>query len=166
MANTYELISSVTVGATSVANMEFTSIPATFTDLLLKISSRNDRSGSLNDGVTLQFNGDSSGSGKRIFGSGSAVTNGASKYVIDNGSTSTANTFANIEFYIPNYRTSLNKTYSAEGAMENNAATAYSTLIAGIWTNTAAITSIRMVEEVSSNFVQYTTACLYGIKNS
>jgi hypothetical protein len=166
MANTYELISSVTVGATSVANMEFTSIPATFTDLLLKISCRNDRSGSLNDAVTLQFNNDSSGSGKRIFGNGSAITNGASRYVIDNGPTSTANTFANIEFYIPNYRTSLNKTYSAEGVMENNATTAFATLVAGIWTSSAAITSIRIVEEVGSNFVQYSTAHLYGIKNS
>ena len=44
MANTYTLISSVTVGSGGAANIEFTSIPATYTDLLLKLSTRTTRS--------------------------------------------------------------------------------------------------------------------------
>ena len=36
MATTYTLISSVTVGSGGAANIEFTSIPSTYTDLLLK----------------------------------------------------------------------------------------------------------------------------------
>ena len=34
MANTYTLIASLTVGSGGAANIEFTSIPATYTDLL------------------------------------------------------------------------------------------------------------------------------------
>jgi hypothetical protein len=36
MATTYEIIASVTVGSGGAANIEFTSIPATYTDLVLK----------------------------------------------------------------------------------------------------------------------------------
>jgi hypothetical protein len=40
MANTYTLIaSSVTVGSGGAANIEFTSIPATYTDLVSALSS-------------------------------------------------------------------------------------------------------------------------------
>jgi len=39
MANTYEAIATVTA-TTSVANIEFTSIPGTYTDLVLKTSLR------------------------------------------------------------------------------------------------------------------------------
>ena len=40
MATTYTLISSVTVGSGGAASIEFTSIPADYTDLLLKVSMR------------------------------------------------------------------------------------------------------------------------------
>ena len=40
MANTYTLIASSTVGSGGAANIEFTSIPATYTDLLIKMSAR------------------------------------------------------------------------------------------------------------------------------
>jgi hypothetical protein len=36
MANTFELIASSTVGSGGAANIDFTSIPATYTDLCLK----------------------------------------------------------------------------------------------------------------------------------
>jgi hypothetical protein len=36
MANTYEAIATVEVGSGGTANIEFTSIPATFTDLIVK----------------------------------------------------------------------------------------------------------------------------------
>jgi hypothetical protein len=38
MATTYDLISSVTVGSGGAANIEFTSIPATYTDLVVLFS--------------------------------------------------------------------------------------------------------------------------------
>jgi hypothetical protein len=55
MATTYKLISSVTVGSGGATTMTFSSIPQTYTDLLLKISSRNTTGGADNHRVT--FNG-------------------------------------------------------------------------------------------------------------
>ena len=40
MANTYEAIATVEVGSGGAANIELTSIPATYTDLSLFISTR------------------------------------------------------------------------------------------------------------------------------
>ena len=45
MADTYTLISSVTVGAGGASSIDFTSIPATYTDLLVKFSLRTDFNG-------------------------------------------------------------------------------------------------------------------------
>ena len=57
MPSTYELIASYTVGAGGAASIDFTSIPATYTDLVLKLSSRT-ATGGAND-VYIQFNTDS-----------------------------------------------------------------------------------------------------------
>jgi hypothetical protein len=57
--------------------------------------------------------------------------------------TATANTFGNTEFYIPNYTSSNYKSFSVDGVTENNATAAFA-LYAGLWSNTAAITSFRL----------------------
>jgi hypothetical protein len=54
---TYTLINSVTVGSGGAASMEFTSIPSTYTDLVVKISGRSDNTGSFAN--YLRFNSDS-----------------------------------------------------------------------------------------------------------
>jgi hypothetical protein len=77
----------------------------------------------------------------------------------------TASTFANNEVTIPNYTSSNFKSYSVDSVTENNATQAYAIFVAGLWSNTAAITSITLGLS-SANFVQYSTAYLYGIKNS
>ena len=46
---------------------------------------------------------------------------------------------------------------------ENNATTAYATLNAGLWSNTAAINAIGLTITSGQNFAQYSTATLYGI---
>jgi len=54
MATTYTLISSVTVGSGGAATMTFSSIPQTYTDLLVRVSARNtSTSGS---GLNMRFN--------------------------------------------------------------------------------------------------------------
>jgi hypothetical protein len=80
----------------------------------------------------------------------------------------TANTFSNTEVYIPNYAGSTNKSISVDAVNEANSSTDFVYglfLNAGIRSNTAAITAIRFSLLVG-NFVQYSTATLYGIKNS
>ncbi len=75
------------------------------------------------------------------------------------------NTFANGEIYIPNYTASVNKSVSIDSVTENNATSAIAALDAGLWANTAAITSINLNGN-NGNFVQYSTAYLYGIVKS
>lgn len=171
MANTFELISSVTVGAGGASSIDFTSIPSTYTDLILKVSAR----GTTNGGALfVRFNGSSTGySAKQLYGSGSAVGSGAGgggTTYLDGGiigqSTNTANTFSNQELYIPNYAGSNNKSVSVDSVNENNATEAYAIFNADLWSNTAAITSISLTPQNGVTFVQYSTAYLYGVKNA
>ena len=171
MADTYTLISSVTVGAGGASSIDFTSIPATYTDLLLVWSGRSDRSAA-QDGQKLQFNGSTSSySDRGLTGNGATASSGsnATTYIyggIIPSATATASTFGNISYYIPNYAGSSNKSVSMDSVAENNNTTAYSILEAGLWSNSAAITSIKLSSENAANYVQYSTAYLYGIKNS
>jgi hypothetical protein len=165
MATTYEAIATVTVGSGTAATMSFTSIPGTYTDLVLKISGR---STSDNIGIDISFNGASTNqSYRRLRGDGSAAssTTLTSIRVINNNSGATASTFGNTEVYIPNYAGSNNKSVSADGVNENNATEAFADLGAGLWSVTDAITSITLTPNLG-NFAQYSTATLYGIKNS
>ena len=167
MPNTYTLIASSTVGATSVASVDFSSIPSTYTDLLVKVSARQ----STGDVAyaSLRFNGSTSSYTYRsIEGNGSSAGsyNGSTgPYGITNTSGYTANSFNNIEFYIPNYASSNYKSYSSDSVTESNTTTVYMDLIAGLWSNTAAINQLTLYPN-TGNFVQYSSFYLYGIKNS
>jgi hypothetical protein len=174
MANTYVAIATVTVGSGGTSYIEFTSIPATYTDLLLKCSLRSNRTDAVIDTVGLRFNGNSSASYNmiRLTGTGAAASSGSgsgdTSLFLDNPPTdgATASTFGNSEYYIPNYAGSTNKSVSADSVSENNATTAYARLTAGLWSNTSAITSIRLTPDTGTLWNQYSTATLYGIKNS
>ena len=172
MPNTYTLISSVTVGAGGASNIDFTSIPSTYTDLVLKVSIRT-TDASVVDTVGITFNNNTSNySYIRIRGNGTNVTSasGSAAANVPTGyataDTATASTFGNLEFYIPNYAGSTNKSFSSDGVSENNAIESYTGLWAGLWANTAAITSVKLIPITGANFKQYSTAYLYGIKNS
>jgi len=167
MANTYTLISSVTVGSGGTQYINFTSIPATYTDLLIKVSIRNNASAN-NNTVGLRFNSDTGNTtARRLYGTGTGDGSDTDTQVIDVGNNATANIFANIEFYIPNYTSSNYKSYSADGVGENNASAAYQTLLAGLWSSSSAITSARLaLEDVLLVFKEYSTAYLYGISNA
>ena len=170
MANTYTLIASSTVGSGGAAYIEFTSIPASYTDLLVLLSLRTENTGS-GDTVRVQFNGSSSNfTVKELSGDGSTAgsssrTDGYVGYM--NADASTASTFSNISLYIPNYTSSNYKSYSVDKVSEQNGTTAYAELIAGLWSQTAAITSLKFISAgVSIDLAQYSTAYLYGINNS
>ena len=171
MATTYTLISSVTVGSGGAANMQFTSIPATYTDLLLHISARSDEAGADWSEGRITFNGSSSGySNLYVLGTGSATSSGTGTTAAVYGGrgtagSATANTFGSSFVYIPNYTSSNYKSVSTDEVTENNATAALAFLNAGLWSNTAAITSITIVAN-PGNLVQYSTAYLYGISNA
>lgn len=169
---TYTLIASNTVGSGGASSVTFSSIPSTYTDLCLKVSSRSDATGSAWRNYTIAFNGTSyllNGTGRGLYGTGSAAGSETITVPIGQFSTSdsaTSNTFSNSEIYIPNYNGSTNKSFSGDSVTENNATAALAYLVAGLWSNTAAITSITVGNESTAIFKQYSTAYLYGIKNS
>jgi len=173
MANTYELISGVTVGVGGAANIDFTSIGSTYTDLILKVSGRT-ANAAYNDTIKLTFNGSSTSAQiKRLYGNGASAASDADgsgaasiNFYSTTGGTATTSTFGNAEFYIPNYAGSNQKSISGDLVTENNATSATAALGAGLWANTAAITQITLTPNSGLTFVQYSTAYLYGVKNA
>jgi len=168
MAATYIPLATVTVGSGGAANITFSSIPGTYTDLLVKVSTRDSRTSNQYGSLDVTFNGSPTYSGRIIYAVGTAVgsTTAAGSWLYSNGSISTSNTFSNCEMYIPNYTSSNNKSISADVAVEHNAASDNTlVLTAGLATLTSAITSITITPP-SGTLSQYSTATLYGIKNS
>ena len=153
------LISSVTVGGGGAASMDFTSIPGTYTDLVLVISPR---ATSTTATITVAFNGSAASfTGRYLQGNAASATSTTSTTLIGTSSisTDTANTFGSLQLLIPNYAGSANKTFSVDTVSENNGTTAYAQIFGGMWSNTAAITQVTVS---LANFAQYSTAYLYG----
>lgn len=168
MGVTYTAIATVTVGSGGAANIEFTSIPQTYTDLKILISAR--ESGTSANYAAMRINGNTTTySYRSIEGNGATVgsynSSNQSVYGVNNQSNYTASTFGSIEIYIPNYAGSNTKIWSSDAVTETNATTSYIDMIAASWNNTTAVTSLEILPG-SGNFVQYSTAYLYGIKNS
>lgn len=168
MPNTMTLISSVNVGSGGAASIEFTSIPSTYTDLQILVSAR----GSGNTatvGLNLRYNSSTTNySYRRLDASGSQLdSSGGSvpSIAILQGGNSFANTFGNYTINIPNYSGSTGKSASSICANENNVQQEYITLSSTLWNDTSPITSIQLVPS-SGTILQYSTAYLYGIKNS
>jgi len=174
MALTYQAIATTTVGSGGAANIEFTSIPGTYTDLYILYSLRSNNA-SVFDNIIFTVNNSTSTYNERLlYGDGSsaasAIPGGGRtsniQFLYTNGANATSNTFANGSIYIPNYAGSTYKSISFDSVTENNATSAIAALNAGIWSTTSAITSIKLTGNNSTNFVQYSTATLYGIKNT
>jgi len=160
------LISTVTVGAGGASSISFSSIPQTYTDLLLVVSSRSTQAGQSYSDTLISFNGSASGYANRwIQGSGTAATSGTNTLganILLNGSTAAANTFGSGQVYIPNYAGTLNKTAIFESTSEDNATLSFQRIGANSWSNTAAITSLTCTD--SATYVASSTFSLYGIK--
>ena len=168
MATYVQIGSTVTVGVLGAASIDFTSIPSTYTDLKLVASTRTSQT-QPNDDITLKFNTSAANFTYRILqgtGSSAGSYNGSTaRGGPTDGNTATSNTFGSFEMYIPNYAGSTNKSFSIETVQENNNSTAYAELGADLWSQTAAINAISLLP-AGPLFLQYSTATLYGIKNS
>jgi len=174
MANTYNLIAS-NVLTTATASVTFSSIPATYTDLVLRISTRVDRAINGPHNCQLTVNGsatsDYSQTNLAEFGVTINSTRASAAAFITTASTgnsTTANTFSSNEFYFPNYASAANKTLSLVDVVENNSAADFESAIAaraGLRSNTAAITSITLNTN-GYNYMVGSSFYLYGIKNS
>jgi hypothetical protein len=153
--------------STAQSSIVFSSIPQNFTDLTLLVSGRTTA-----DSIELrvQFNSDtgSNYTMRRLFGDGGAAS-------ATSQSTSTtflplygiaptsaaANDFGNTILYIPNYAGSTTKSVRHDGVTQDTAR-GYITISAGLWSGTAAITSITLIGQ-TGNMAAGSTVSLYGI---
>lgn len=155
--------------STATSSISFSNIPQGYTDLKIVLSVRaSTTSGNSNCFIYLNGVTGTSYSQTRLSGNGSTVVSDSqTSYpwidmtnAIPNA-TYTANTFGSAQIYISNYTSSNYKYLSVDFVGENNAATSYAYLDYGLFSNTSAITSLTI--DGTDNFVQYSTATLYGI---
>jgi hypothetical protein len=183
MAVTHKLIETITVGVSGASTVSFSSIPQTYTDLVIVGSVRSTSTSSNTgeyDPMAYRFNATTSGyTARTLQGSGSAAsstslttgtgsaggTYGRMNNSGINNALSGTSIFSSFNWYIPNYAVSTNKSWSFEYVEERNAAASFMELTAGLWSNTAAITEITLGLLVA-NYAQYSSFSLYGIKNS
>jgi hypothetical protein len=172
MANTYTLIASSTVGSGGATDITFSSIASTYTDLVLKASIRSTFTGNYGNFIVIVNGVTTTASMRQLLGDGSAATSQNDTPIYSSSLTqasATANTFSNIEIYIPNYASSSTyKSMSIDGVSENNATQAGAALTAGLYSANTAITSIGIKPNGSPTYLfpQYSTAYLYGVKSS
>jgi hypothetical protein len=167
MAGNHVLLETIEL-TQSAASVTFDNIPQSgYTDLKLVMSSRASVTAS-SDPYDLIFtlNSTSTIASKVLRGDGStASSNSITDRILRAGavpSNWTANTFSNGEIYIPNYTGSQNKSWSSDAVTENNATSADMSMVAGLTSIAAAITSITLAP-LAGSFVQYSTFSLYGV---
>ena len=152
-------IETATVGSGGAVEINFLSIPQTFTDLLILVSTRATNA-LVATNLNIQFN-DESGvySGIELLGNGSSVSSAANLRGRMSAANATANTFGSNAIYITNYTESSNHPISWDGVSENNGTEASQTIVAGLYTGTNPITKIDLLDD----FVEFSSASLYGI---
>lgn len=174
MANTFELLASSTVGAGGASQIHFTGLSTSFKDLYICTSVRSDDAGVRTSLLITVASSASNYSSKLVRAYDNTTVDSAS-----GGSSSintfrvpaagnTSSVFSNDSFYLPNYSSSSYKSMSLDNAMETNLSsgtTNYLSLSAGLWSDTTAISQVTFTLG-SGNFVQYSSAYIYGIKSS
>jgi hypothetical protein len=162
------LISTVSVGSGGIAEITFSNIPQTYTDLLILYSARTSYAAN-SAGLGIIPNGTEYPNLERgLYGSGSSVvsTTGAYRTIgVIPGTNYTSNTFGNGSIYVPNYATAgITKIFIGDSIAENNASASNQAILTVRAANTNAISSLSIADSTSgANLIQNSTASLYGI---
>ena len=161
--NTYEAIATNTVSGSSTTTITFSSIPSTYTDLILVL---NAATGSSVRDAIVRFNSDSGTnySNTDLKGSGSTATStrdSNSNAAYFGWATAITTSFESINImHIQNYsNTTTYKTALARG----NTASRYVSTTVNLWRSTSAINTITCIAN-GDNFAAGSTLSLYGIK--
>jgi hypothetical protein len=163
--NTYVALATSTLGS-AAASVTFSSIPATYTDLVLVLQPA---STTFADNVGLNFNSDtgSNYSSTNLSGTGSVASGAraASPYVqVTNiiGTTGTLGAMTST-IHIMNYANTT--TYKTVISRTGQIGATYNgnEVIVSLWRNTAAINTIVVKQSGSPNFITGSTFSLYGI---
>jgi hypothetical protein len=164
--NTYVAIATSTL-ASATASVTFSSIPSTYTDLVLVLQPA---STTFADNIGLNFNSDtgSNYSSTNLSGTGSAASSGraASPYIqVTNiiGTTGTLGAMASI-IHIMDYANATTYKTVISRTGQNGATYNGNEAIVSLWRNTAAISTIVVKQSGSPNFITGSTFRLYGIE--
>jgi len=171
----FESIATTTV-STPVASVTFSSIPATYTHLQIRLFSQDARGTYGITEIRLSFNGDTTSVYRthNLFGDGASVTSNATAaqaYILlsEGGyGTTTGGTFgAGVADILDYANTNKFKTVRHISGVElNGQISGYggrAGLGSGLWRSTAAISSLTLVGQ-GGNFSQYSSFALYGVK--
>ena len=143
------------------ATITLDEIPDGFTDLLILYSLRSDRA-STNDYDVITVNGVSF-STRALWGEPTTVGISTADASSVTSASATANTFANGSLYLPNYRSSSNKSGSIDVVTENNSSAAQARISALLFATTDPITTIVFDPKLGSVYKQYSSMTLFGI---
>lgn len=163
MPSTYTPISSQTL-TSAAASVSLSSIPATYTDLIVVI---NAAVASGSGDVLMTFNGDTSNSYNytSMTGNGSTTTSARSlnraNIPCDYNGWLTTTLSENCIIHIMNYYNTT--TFKTALTRANNAATG-TDLNIGVWRSRTAINQITFTNNAGSNYIAGSTFSLYGIK--
>jgi hypothetical protein len=158
---TYEPIATTTLG-TAAVSVTFSSISQAYTDLVLIVNAKGASGG--DKALAVRFNGDTGTnySQTRISGNGTTADSDSqpNEPFMDLGLSNS--TVYNSDIYqIMNYsNTTTYKTALGRGNLADSRLRAG----VGVWRNTAAITSVTVINGGSINFIVGSTFTLYGIK--
>jgi len=158
---TYQPIATTTISGTSTITYTFSSIPQTYTDLLLVI---NGTSGGTNVDFPIRFNGDTGSNYSRtyLYASGSSAITGRNS---NDTSMGLPNLDSNPGVSVSNiFNYSNTTTYKTAIGRTSGGANYGVSAITGLWRNTAAITSITIFGAGGNAYGNGTTLTLYGIK--
>jgi hypothetical protein len=155
---TYSLINSQTLGS-NTASVTFSSIPATFTDLIMVINSYS----TTGAGIYTQLNGDTGTNYSFTYlqGNGTAASSGrsstqASIYLADQSSSS-----ANLQTTLLQFNDYSNATTYKTVISRGSSASQSVTAVVGLWRSTATINQIVLL---NGNFASGSVFKLYGIQ--
>jgi hypothetical protein len=155
-----------TILQANASSVTFSNIPASgFTDLKIVASVSTDAAGSNSaNGTNINFNGlTTNRTYRRLSGSGSGLSSdtgsGLPTGTVNGGS---SNIFSNQEIYVYNYLSSGFKSVSVDSVVEWTGTASYSELINGLWSSTAAITSVTIFTDASS-FIAGSEFSIYGL---
>jgi hypothetical protein len=181
----FESIATVTVGGGGAANVEFTSIPATYTHLQVRVFGQTNRATYGVDPMRVQFNGVSGASGGSgytrhgiqgdgsddiAFGADSSSNNNDGQFAWSLGTTTGSSWGTGIIDILDYANTNKYKTIRSIGGVDLNGTVGGSGGFVGLGSNlflyTTAITSIKLIPFVGSTISEYSHFALYGIKGA
>ena len=167
----YESIATTTLTGNQTT-ITFSSIPSTYKHLQLRFIAKTDRADT-DDYVLMKLNGDAAanyswhvlrGNGSVAIAGGSANASNIRLEYAASGNSGASNIFAGSVLDILDYAdTNKYKTTRILNGMDLNGS-GWIYLSSGNWRSTSAITSITLNPSFGTNFMQYSSFALYGIK--